>query len=68
MVSQLSWAHKSAGDKVVSATHFPAANGREAFIKEYQLMKETGQRPLHWDPNSKLYNKIWSPGKKLSGE
>jgi hypothetical protein len=59
---------ESAGDKVVSATHFPAANGREAFIKEYQLMKETGQRPLHWDPNSKLYNKIWSPGKRLSGE
>ena len=50
------------------AEHFPTATAREGFIKEFQLMKETGQLPRNIDPNSLLLNKIWSPGKKLLGE
>ena len=50
------------------AEHFPTATAKEGFIKEYQLMKETGQLPRNIDPNSMLLNKIWSPGKKLLGE
>jgi len=50
------------------AEHFPTATAREGLIKEYQLMKETGQLPRNIDPNSMLLNKIWSHGKKLLGE
>jgi hypothetical protein len=55
-------------DKVVGKIHYPSANSRAAFIMEYQLMKDTGELPTHWDKDSMLLNKIWSPGKRLSGE
>ena len=56
------------GDKLVNKTFIPASSSREAFIQEYKFMLQTGHKPLHWDPNSMLYNKIWSPGKKLLGQ
>lgn len=68
MEKSISRLEKVTGDKVDSKIHYPAANSKAAFIKEYKLMKSTGQLPLRLDPNSKLYNKIWSPGKSLSGE
>jgi RHS repeat-associated protein len=55
------------GDKLLNKTFYPAANSKAAFINEYNLMKNIGL-PTRYDPNSLLYNKIWSPGKKLSGE
>ncbi|HCE42838.1 MAG TPA: hypothetical protein DET40_04770 [Lentisphaeria bacterium] len=56
------------GDKIKNCTFYPTSSEKAAFIKEYKLMKGTGELPSHWDPSTKLYNKIWSPGKKLSGE
>ena len=55
------------GDKLLNKTFYPAANSKAAFINEYNLMKNIGL-PTKYDPNSLLYNKIWSPGKKLLGE
>lgn len=56
------------GDELIKKTYIPASNSREAFIQEYRFMLQTGHKPLHWDPNSLLYNQIWSPGKKLIGQ
>ncbi len=56
------------GDELLESKFYPANNYKNAYIKEFQLMEETGQLPLHWDKNSMLYNKIWSPGKKLLGQ
>lgn len=50
-------------DKLVRAIYRPAKNTKEAFIKEYELMLEHGIKP-----GKNVYNKIWSPGKKLSGD
>ena len=60
---------ESTGDllKPGGAQFFPASSTREAFINEHRLMKPFGL-PSRYNPNSLLYNKIWSPGKKLSGE
>jgi hypothetical protein len=55
-------------DKVIDFTFYPTETHTDAFIKEYQLMKESGGLPLNWDPSSLLYNKIWSPGKSILGE
>lgn len=55
------------GDKLLSSKPYAAATEREAFIQGYQFMKSFG-KPLHWDEDSILYNKIWTPGKKLLGE
>jgi RHS repeat-associated protein len=57
------------GDKLMEdgAEFFPASSTREAFINEYNMMKEIGF-PSRWDPNTLLYNKIWSPGKIFLGE
>ena len=55
------------GDIVKSITWKSAQNPVEAFINEYLSMLKYG------GPNSKVvkntwsYNKIWSPGRKLSG-
>jgi len=55
------------GDKLVNKSFLEASSTREAFIQEYKFMLQTKQVPLHWNKNSLLYNKIWSPGKKLMG-
>ncbi len=56
------------GDKLLKSTFYPTATTREAFILEHQMMLQTGYKPLFYDANSMLYNKIWSPGKTLLGQ
>ncbi|HHV64188.1 MAG TPA: hypothetical protein GXX46_03820, partial [Peptococcaceae bacterium] len=68
MVQSINRIEITFGDKLVNKTFMPASSSREAFIREYKFMLQTGHKPLHWDPNSMLYNKIWSPGKKLLGQ
>ncbi|PKH09751.1 DNRLRE domain-containing protein [Planomicrobium sp. MB-3u-38] len=46
-------------DKVKTVMWRPAKNHREAYIKEYKLMKK-----YKYKKGGKLYNAIWSPGKK----
>ena len=60
---------ESTGDllKPGGAKFFPASSTREAFINEYNMMKAIDV-PSKYKVNSLLYNKIWSPGKKLLGE
>ncbi len=55
------------GDKLLNKTFYPTSTSREAFMLEHQLMLKTGYKPLHWQSNSMLYNRIWSPGKNLLG-
>jgi hypothetical protein len=55
------------GDKLLKSTFYPASSTNAAFINEYNLMKNIGL-PTRLDPNSLLYNKIWSPGKTLLGQ
>lgn len=68
MIQSINRIESAFGDVLKSKQYFPAASSRNAFITEYNLIKGTGFKPLHWDPNSMLYNKIWSPGKKILGE
>lgn len=51
-------------DQLLRSTFYPAASTKAAFINEYLMMKKIGL-PTKWDPNSLLYNKIWSPGKNI---
>jgi hypothetical protein len=53
------------GDKLLKSRIYPTSTSREAFMLEHQLMMQTGQVPLRYNPNSLLYNIIYSPGKSL---
>jgi hypothetical protein len=52
---------KKYGDKVVSSEHTPAANKREALIKEHNAIEKNGGA----GNKDRNYNQINSPGKKL---
>ena len=69
MMQSINRIESTYGDKLIEggAEFFPASSTREAFINEYNMMKEIGM-PSQWDPNTLLYNKIWSPGKTILGE
>jgi hypothetical protein len=65
MTQSINRIEQQTGDVINSATFYPAESTRAAFINEYLLQLNSGELPLNWDENSNLYNKIWSPGKKL---
>ncbi|MCE1169234.1 MAG: hypothetical protein LWX70_14175, partial [Sphingobacteriia bacterium] len=65
MATSISRIETQFGDKLLKSTFYPTATTREAFILEHQMMLQTGYKPLFYDANSMLYNKIWSPGKTL---
>jgi RHS repeat-associated protein len=59
---------EATGDKLLGQPQFfPASSTKEAFINEFKLMKDI-DLPTKYNPNSKLYNQIWSPGKKFIGQ
>ena len=50
------------GDEVVSITWKRANNAQEAFVEEFKMQSVRGVN------NPKTYNKIWSPGKRITCE
>ena len=50
------------GDEVVSITWKRANSAREAFVEEYKMQTVRGVN------NARTYNRIWSPGKRITCE